>query len=252
MIASLGWYPATRPCWERLWTGIRDRLGHGPDALTWPDDWDAHWHDPDLLLAMTCSLPLRLGLVAHVHVVGAPVWDLPGLPPGTYASHLVARAGDDRPLPALAAEGLAVNALESQSGWGALADAGIDGPALVTGSHARSMAAVAEGRSALAAIDVVTWAMAPHAGLTIRATTPPSPATPFVTARADLVPALREAIAGAIAAMPPADRAATRLGGIARMPPDAYAAAPPVAPGHCIPGPDAAHSSEPRSDRTRP
>lgn len=224
MIASLGWYPATAASWERLWDGIRDRLGCGPARLTWPDDFGAHWRTPDLLLAMTCALPMKLGLARRVHVVGAPVWDLPGLPRGTYAAHFVTRADDRRPLALAARDGLAVNAGDSQSGWGTLVAAGLEGPRAITGSHAASMEAVAGGRAGLAAIDVVTWAMAPHPALRVRVTTPPTPATPFVTAMPDRVPALRDAVAGAIAAQARADRAATRLCGIEAMPAGAYAA----------------------------
>lgn len=239
MIASLGWYPATRPVWERLWLDIRDRLGFGPAALMWPDDFASHWRDPDLLLAFTCSLPLRMGLARDVHHVGSTVWDLPGLPPGFYASHLVTRKGETRALADLAMAGLAINAPDSQSGWGALSDAGLRGPAIVTGSHAASMSAVAEGTCALAAIDVVTWHMAPHPDLAIRKTTPPTPAPPLVTRLPEHVPALRAALSDAIAAMPQADRARTALTDIVTLPQDAYRT-PPCAPpeisktsGHC-------------------
>lgn len=230
MIASLGWYPATRPVWERVWQDIRKRLGFGPDVLVWPEDFATHWRDPDLLLAFTCSLPLRMGLSRHVHYIASPVWNIPGLPSGHYASHLVTRKDDLRPLSRLVFEGVAINAPDSQSGWGALSDAGLRGPAHVTGGHEASMAAVADGSCALAAIDVVTWRMAPHPDLIIRATTPPTPAPPFVTARRDLVPALRDALSAAIAAMPAADVAATGLTGLVVLSPTAYAAPPCPAP----------------------
>ena len=229
LTASLCWYPATRPAWERLWDGVRARLGFGPDRLSWPDEPGAHWRDAGLVLSMTCALPMRLGLGRHVHVVGAPVWDLPGLPPGTYASHLVMRAGDARTVEAAAAAGIAVNAEDSQSGRGVLRDASLSGPMRVTGSHAASIAAVAEGRAALAAIDAVTWAMAPDPRLAIRRTTPPTPSTPFVTARADWVAPVRAALEAAIAAMPAADRAATRLIGVTDRPAVAYAVDPAAA-----------------------
>ncbi|CUH18550.1 hypothetical protein JSE7799_00442 [Jannaschia seosinensis] len=231
MIASLAWYPAAAPAWEALWDGIRARLPDDldgvPERLIWPQDFRAHWRDRNLLLSMTCALPMKLGLDRHVHVVGAPAWDvpdLPALPRGHYCSHIVTRADETRPLGVAARGGLAVNAGDSQSGWGTLVAAGLDGPRLLTGSHAASMAAVAEGRADLAAIDVVTWAIAPHPDLRVRVTTPPTPATPFVTARADLVGVLRDAIAGAIRAQSREDRIASRLRGIEAMPDDAYRA----------------------------
>jgi ABC-type phosphate/phosphonate transport system substrate-binding protein len=231
MIASLCWYPATRPAWERLWDATRARLGHGPARLDWPDDMAAHWRDPDLLLAMTCALPMRLGLADRVTVVASPVWDLPGLPPGRYASHLVQRADDPRPVAQAAAAGLAANGPDSQSGWGTLRDAGLTGgPVTFTGSHAASLTAVAAGRAHLAAIDVVTWAMtAPHPSLRVAATTTPTPSTPFVTARPEWRAPVRVALAAAIDAMPRADRAATGLIGLVDLPGDPYATDPVAA-----------------------
>ncbi|GIT90040.1 phosphate ABC transporter substrate-binding protein [Jannaschia pagri] len=226
MIASLAWYPAARTGWDSLWRGIREDLGFGPSDLTWPDDFARHWRDPDLLLAMTCALPMQQGLADSVHVVGSPVWDVPGLPPGQYASHIVTRPDDTRALADVAADGLAVNGCDSQSGYGTLVTAGLvmgPGDVVETGSHAASMDAVASGAAGLAAIDVVTWALAPRSDLSIRATTPPTPACPFITARADWVAPLRQAITRAIARQSPRDRAATRLVGLTSLDPEAYA-----------------------------
>ncbi|MDB2407601.1 PhnD/SsuA/transferrin family substrate-binding protein [Jannaschia sp.] len=227
--ASLCWYPATRPAWDRLWQNTRACLGFGPETLAWPKEPGELWRDPGLVLSMTCALPMRLGLGATVAVVGAPVWDLPGLPPGTYASHLVMRADDERSVVDAARAGLAVNNTDSQSGSGALRDAGLRGPILLTGGHNASMQAVAEARAHLAAIDAVTWAMAPHPALTIRATTPPTPSTPFITARPDWRAPVRAALEAAIAAMPPEDRAATKLVGVTDHPASAYAPDPAAA-----------------------
>ncbi|PWJ18193.1 PhnD/SsuA/transferrin family substrate-binding protein [Jannaschia seohaensis] len=221
--ASLFMYPATRPAWERLWRDIRARLGFGPERLSWPEAPGTHWRDPGLVLSMTCSFPMRLGLSSEVSLVGSPVWDLPGLPPGTYASHLVTRAGDARPLPEAAAAGIAINNLDSQSGRGVLREAGLSGPLLVTGAHTASMEAVAKAHAHLAAIDAVTWAQAPHPALTVRATTPPTASTPFITARAEWRAPVRAALEAAIAAMPAEDRIATRLIAVTDQPASAYA-----------------------------
>lgn len=226
MIASLGWYPAARPAWERLWGNIRGHLGHGPESLIWPEDFASHWRDPDLLLAMTCALPMQLGLADVVHLVASPDWDVAGLPPGHYASHLVTRVGDDRDLTEAAAQGAAVNGTDSQSGYGTLVTAGLAGRVTATGSHAASMTAVAAGEVGLAAIDVVTWALLPHPDLVIRKTTPPTPSCPFVTAHAELVAPLRAAIEHAIRAQSPKDRAATHLVGLSHLAPDTYATCP--------------------------
>ena len=231
MTASLAWYPAARPAWAQLWREVHRRTGLGPAEAVWPDDFAAHWRDPDLILAMTCSLPMRLALRGHVHIVASPVWDLPGLPAGYYASHLVMRTDDGRDPIDAAAAGIAINAVDSQSGWGAVADAGLTGPAIVTGSHAASMDKVARGEAHLAAIDVVTWALSPYPGLRICATTPPTPAPPFVTARPELVALLFTALTDSIAALSARDRAKMRLVGLVRLPAGSYAAPAPNAPG---------------------
>ena len=226
LIASLAWYPAARPGWERLWAGVRANLGYGPETLDWPEDFHGHWRRPDLLLSMTCALPMQKGLAPLVRVVGSPVWDVPGLPPGHYASELVCRADDERALADLAAAGMAINDRDSQSGFGALVDRGLRGPMIETGSHAASMQAVAEGRAHLAAIDAVTWALAPHPALTSRGRTRPTAACPFITALPDRVPALRAALGSAIAAQSPKDRAITRLAGLTDLPAGSYASLP--------------------------
>jgi hypothetical protein len=71
------------------------------------------------------------------------------------------RRGDPRSPAEAARAGVAVNEAASHSGWAALWAHARDegwtlGPRLLTGSHAASMAAVAGGRAALAAIDAVT------------------------------------------------------------------------------------------------
>ncbi|WP_371157626.1 hypothetical protein [Jannaschia sp. 2305UL9-9] len=232
MIASLAWYPGARPAWERLWTSIRAHLPtRSPEHLVWPEDFATHWRDQGLLLSMTCALPLQQGLADHVHVVGSPDWDLPDMPPGHYASHVVMRADDPRTPAQAATDGLAVNNPDSQSGFGTLVAAGLAGRVILTGSHAASARAVADGRAALAAIDVVTWTHLAAPDLAIRETTRPTPSTPFITAQADLIHPLRHAIRAAIAAQSPADRAATRLVGLTMLPPAAYATT--AAAPHC-------------------
>ena len=59
-LASLPMYLANRPAVATLWELLRHSLaGAGlqrlPTALTWPDDYHAHWLEPDLLLSQTCG-----------------------------------------------------------------------------------------------------------------------------------------------------------------------------------------------------
>ena len=192
---------------------MRDRIGLGPDRLAWPDDIEAFWSDPALVLSQTCGLPLAMRLHLRLRVLGALDIGHPGIAPGQYASHLVTRVEDDRPL-AEAARRVAVNAADSQSGWGALHATGLPiGSARVTGSHAASMEAVAEGEADLAAIDVLTWRLGPHPRLRVRATTRPTPGTPLVTARTDLVGPLRAALSDAVPALSAPQRRRSGLRG---------------------------------------
>lgn len=243
MIASLPMYDRAEsaPANDRLWSGIRDAMRAqgvpAPEALDrHPDPWRA-WQSPDLLLSQTCGLPYRTRLHGCVTLVATPVCDLPGVPPGQYRSVIVARRDDPRrALADFAGARPAVNDALSQSGWAALAaaaaEAGIAlGPALVTGAHRASAEAVAEGRADLTALDALTWAMIRRwdgcaAGLREVAATPPTPALPWITARADLAPALARALDAAIAALAAEDRAALGLLGAVRLDAAAYLAIP--------------------------
>jgi ABC-type phosphate/phosphonate transport system substrate-binding protein len=243
MIASLPMYdrPETAAANDRLWSAIARHLQkEGVDAPAALDRdmglWEA-WQSPDLLLSQTCGLPFRARLHPTVTLVATPVCDLAGVPPGHYHSVLVARRDDPREdLAAFDGATLAVNDPLSQSGWAApLAEAAALGIAFgslrLTGAHRASAAAVAEGAADLAAIDGVSWAMirrwdAPAEGLREIATTRPTPALPWITARADLAPLLARALAVAIAGLPAEDRRRLCLAGAMRLPPEAYLAVP--------------------------
>lgn len=243
MIASLPMYerPETAAANDRLWSGIRDGLRlqgiPAPGALDRGIAlWEA-WQSPDLLLSQTCGLPYRTRLHGRVTIVATPVCDLPGVPPGHYHSVIVARRDDPRrALADFAGARIAVNDALSQSGWAApvaaATAAGIAfGPALVTGAHRASAAAVAEGRADFAAIDALTWSMIRRWDTCATAlheitTTPPTPALPWITAQADLAPALGRALDAAIAALSDEDRATLGILGAARLDAAAYLAVP--------------------------
>ncbi|MCR9150212.1 MAG: PhnD/SsuA/transferrin family substrate-binding protein [Rhodobacteraceae bacterium] len=230
-----------RPATDRLWAEIRDRLRaagiDAPDALERPEDpWEV-WQAPDLVLAQTCGLPYRRRLHGHVTLVGTPDYGLEGLEPGHYSSALVARAGDGRDLPALAGGVLAINEAGSQSGWAAIhAHAAAQGlevsRAIRTGAHLDSARAVAEGRADLAALDAVTWRLigahdpALAAALRVVARTAPTPGLPLITGKGRDPAPVFAAVAGAIAALHPGDRAALGLRGLVAIPASAYLAVP--------------------------
>ena len=244
MIASLPMYdrPATAGANDRLWAAIRDRLRAAglpaPETLTRGGDLWNHWLSPDLVLSQTCGLPYRTRLHGRVTLVGTPDYGLPDCPPGCYRSVLVARADDPRQdAEAFAGARLAVNSLDSQSGWAAPlchAPALARAEMVVTGGHAASLAAVAEARADLAAVDAVSWlllrAEGATAGLRVLGMTEPTPGLPLIAAAGCDAELLHEAVAGAMAGLSPADRAATGLRGLVRIPAAAYLAIPTPAP----------------------
>jgi ABC-type phosphate/phosphonate transport system substrate-binding protein len=228
MIASLPWYdrPETAAANDRLWAGVRGELGFGPERLTRPTDYWAHWRTPGLVLSQACGLTWPLGLKHDVRLVAAPVYDLPECPPGRYYSVVVCHKDDPRPRFAdFAGARFAYNSRDSQSGFGiALTHAAREAVPIVpgpeTGAHRASAQAVAEGRADLAVIDAVTWEMiarwdAAAAALRVLDRTPTSPAPPYVTAKANDPAPIAAALAAAIEALDPADRALLVLRGVA-------------------------------------
>ncbi|NNL73543.1 MAG: PhnD/SsuA/transferrin family substrate-binding protein [Silicimonas sp.] len=206
MIASLPmyWRDENAGLWRAFWREVQARIDlpdlTPPDAL--PDDWTDHWLDPELVLSMTCGLPLRTALKDKVAYVGTLGFGL-NCREGYYFSHLIAGTepfGDSIRL--------AYSASDSQSGWAARFDEGPDNPPLnvgdcfETGSHAASLAAVAEGRADAAYIDAVTWRILretdPNAAqVRLAGRTPPRPGLPLIAARHIDVAPLREALAAA-------------------------------------------------------
>lgn len=249
MIASLGMYDfgAAEPANDRLWAltrdGLRARGIEAPEGLTRGEGayWPA-WQSPDLLLSQTCGYPFRARLHGHVTYVGTPDYGVDGCPPGHYRSVFVVRADDPRQsLAEFDGARFAYNEDLSQSGWAApqthVAGVGIHlPPALKTGGHRLSAAAVVEARADIAALDAVTYALLLDndpaiARLRVIDVTSPTPGLPFITALGGPADAIFDALAEAIAALAPKDRATLHLNGILRLPEAAYLDVPnPPAP----------------------
>lgn len=248
MLAALPMYdrPETAAANDRYWALIRDGLrAHGiaaPDTLTRADDPWPVWQSPDLVLAQTCGLPFRARLHDQVQLVGTPDFGLPDCAPGFYNSVVITRADDDRLPEALLRARVAINEGLSQSGWAALCDfAGGLGvtpsrPRL-SGGHRNSARMVAEASADIATIDAQTWAMLTRhdpwaAILTVRARTRPTPALPYICAPGQDKKVIAGAVADAIAALAPGDRALLGLKGLERIPAARYLAEPlPPDPG---------------------
>ena len=238
MIASLPMYdrPETKAANDRFWALIRDNLYFDkremPRALTRRDDPWNDWRDPSLVLSQTCSLPYRRHLYPDVTLVGTPVHDL-SCAPGYYYSVVVARASDERQaFGDFDGARLAINDALSQSGWAApwsfAKDHGIAfGAVLTSGSHRESAAAVAAGQADVAALDAVTWRLVQRfdgfaASLKQIATTPPTPALPYIAAPGHDTSDLYNAISAAIDQLNDDDRDLLCLKGITAHHPDRY------------------------------
>lgn len=246
--------PETAAAHDRLWSLIRAGLGDGPRRLSRAHDSDLWrlWEHPDLLIGVSCGLPLRTRLRGRVALVGSLVNDLPGCPRGHYFSRFVIPAdAAPRPLADYAAARFAYNQAHSQSGWAAAqTHAAARGfrfeNAVETGAHRESARALAEGRADIACIDAVSWALicehdAFAAGLQVIGDTEPTPGEPVLTAPGNDTGALAAAISAAIGALAPEDRATLHLAGFAapdEVPLDAYQAVPtPSGPGAPAPFP---------------
>ena len=247
MIASLPMYdwPEIRSATDAWWTGLARHLrAQGlrgvPRALVRGGPLAAVWAHPALLLSQTCGLPLARRFHRNLQVVATPCYAAEGCDGPTYSSAILVRADSGiHGLDDLRDRVAAYNSTDSLSGHLALrlVLAGLGpllGGTVETGSHAGSMAAVAEGRADVCAIDCVSYAIAARhrpalvAGLRPIAWSPPMPALPYVTnvrRGGREVGALRQGLRTAMLDPALAEcRASLLLAGFDLAPGDAYAA----------------------------
>jgi ABC-type phosphate/phosphonate transport system substrate-binding protein len=223
-IASLPMYdwPEFSPFVDLLWEGVAARLSDAkvpaPPRLDRRTAFMEVWREPGLVLSQTCGYPYVKSLRGKVGLVGAPVYDVPGCSGATYRSFLIVRREDRvQSVAMLRGRRAVINGRDSQSGCSALramvapfvGGQSFFGSVSVSGSHRRSLLAVAEGGADVAAIDAVCWGLAERhepaafARLRVLADSPVAPSLPFITsvasgptARMALLDSLRGAIAG--------------------------------------------------------
>ena len=219
-----------RAAWQTLFTHFIEIL-ESPAAIA-PglvfDAGDTVLRDPALLLGHTCGYPLMTRFAGALEPVAAPVFDADGCDGPFYSSHFIVAADAD--LDSLAAcrgRVVAINAYDSNSGMNVLrhALAALDpGERFferveLTGGHRASVAAVADGRADLAAIDCVTLALLADAepGLVARVRVIGSSVRcaglPFVVPAGTPVDGLAAALAAACARLPADARRRLRLVG---------------------------------------
>jgi ABC-type phosphate/phosphonate transport system substrate-binding protein len=203
-IASLSMYVAPEPVLEAtdaLWRFVAERLRQAglkevPAGLDRRSVYNAAWLSPDLLLAQTCGFPYVKSLRGHVRLVATPCYAVPGCLGPLMRSFVIARKGEGiSSLEDLRGRRAAVNSLDSNSGMNLFRAAiapiaggsQFFGTVLLTGGHAASIAAVAEGRADCAAIDCITYGhilrFAPErlAAIDVVGETPAGPGLPLIT-----------------------------------------------------------------------
>jgi ABC-type phosphate/phosphonate transport system substrate-binding protein len=240
-IAHLPMYdlPEIRPAVERLWGRVAERLREAglpdvPVSLSGHLTHHESWRDPELLFGQCCGYPALHGFRGLVRIFATPIYDAPGCE-GTKHCSLILVSADSalKEIAELRGALFALNSWDSNTGMNlprlAFAPFAKNGRFLgdivETGSHAESLARVAEKRADAAAVDCVTHALlARHrpdlvAKTRVLAATDPSPSLPFVTTRRAsdmIVGALRRALVEALAepALEPARNALFLKGAI--------------------------------------
>ncbi len=224
--------PGTRAHGDALWVALRDAMRArgiaAPEMLDRTLPRMQAWLHPALLLGQTCGMPYITRLRDAVELAGTPDYCVQGCAPGHYHSTLVARVDDTRDrLPQFLGATLALNGVDSQSGYGAIMRAAAPhaqqgmffGRAVAAITHTAAMHAVADAHADIASIDSVTWRMSLQADpVTVRlkaiATTEPTPGLPFITSPGDHVPGVRAAVHAGVAAINAPTRAVFGLRGV--------------------------------------
>jgi ABC-type phosphate/phosphonate transport system substrate-binding protein len=173
LVASLGMYdyPFVAEANQRLWAAIGGALRaagiDAPDALEHADPRDL-WTNPRLIFGQTCGYPFITALRGRVTLLATPIYSFEGCDGPNSCSFIVASAKRrGRSLAGFEGARAALNGRDSNSGMNVfralLAPIARGRPffseVVVTGSHAASLAAVAEGAADIAAIDCVSYGL---------------------------------------------------------------------------------------------
>ncbi len=173
-VAALPMYdfPWTADAQDALWRALATRLRaagiDAPGALERGRSLEDIWRDPRLLFGQTCGYPYVTGLADRVALLASPCYAFEGCEGAHHCSFLVARRDDaGKALADFRGARAAVNGVRSNTGMNLFraAVARVAGgepffaSVVLTGSHAGSLAAVAEGRADIAAIDCVSFAL---------------------------------------------------------------------------------------------
>jgi ABC-type phosphate/phosphonate transport system substrate-binding protein len=174
MFVSFAMYnqPALLPLWQVWWQAVVPYLKHEgientPNQLCWPEDYMAHWRQPQLLLSQICSLPLVDHLQGQVQYVASPTFSTQLQTGSVYCSLLMVQQNSTvKNLSDLRDATVAINSSDSQSGFGILNHSFMQtGLALETmvagyaesGAHVKSLSWLQQGKVDIAAIDCISY-----------------------------------------------------------------------------------------------
>ena len=249
-LASLPMYalPEMAAANAALWTAVRERLAAAgiealPALLSPAPVALPGAIAPETLFSQMCGYPLRRLYDGQYHLLGTPLYDLPGCGwfapgvPGHCSFIVVARTSEAETLMDLRGRRFAVNGFDSNSGMNLprrllapLADSrAFFSDVIVSGGHVRSMEMVKAGEADAASIDCVTYGFCalyrPEllAALRVVAETPMSPAIPFITA-AETPPETVAALIRILGAEVPEALAGLRIAAVLPPRPEAYGA----------------------------
>ncbi len=187
---------ALRGLWSLLHPALEQSTASFRRELLHPEEqWEAHWHDPQLGLTSVCGVDVLKRHKGRFLVVGTPVGSAPGCEGPLQHSWLVApKRAAHRSVQALKGSRLAVNSVCSHSGCHSLiplvaphAHSGRFFEVLVpTGSHERSLVALQRDEADCASVDCLSYAIlkkhrpALTDGLELLEKTPSAPGPPIV------------------------------------------------------------------------
>ncbi len=225
--------PTNRAAHDAFWVLVRDNLRASgidtPDALDRETGYLTGWARPDLVLGQICNLPLRAKFLDKVTMIGAADYGIPNCPAGHYNSVFVVHRDAEGDTPSdFANARFAANSLTSHSGYGApqawaqLNDCTFRAP-MMTGSHDRSVAMIADRRADIAAIDAQTWMLQQRdmpltADLRVVGVTGHAPCMTFITRQGQDPAIYFAAIAAAIAGLGQVDQESLGLTQIVSLP----------------------------------
>jgi ABC-type phosphate/phosphonate transport system substrate-binding protein len=164
--------PALLPLWQAWWQSVvpylkNEGIKNAPNQLCWPEDYMAHWRQPQLLLSQICSLPLIDHLQGQVQYVASPTFSTKLQSGSVYCSLLmVPDDSDAQILSDLRDARVAINSFDSQSGLGILnhsfMQTGVPLDTMVasyaeSGAHIQSLSWLQQGKVDLAAIDCISY-----------------------------------------------------------------------------------------------